>query len=134
MIRCACLVVVKNESKEILLVRVRNNVKWYLPGGKIEAHETPQQALIRETKEELNIEITPSSINLLTVIQDKAYGLDDDVELHCFTSEYSGQMLPMAEISELKFINWHTETNLIAPAVVKLCHYLDHCSIQSSEQ
>lgn len=125
MLRCACLVVANSQTQNILLVRVRDNLKWYLPGGKIEPSETASEAVIRELKEELNIAIFPASLRLLVTIKDVAYGVADDVELNCFTAQYKGNLSPMAEISEVRMVNWRTEQDLLAPAVIKLCHYLD---------
>jgi 8-oxo-dGTP diphosphatase len=39
----------------------RHPYKWEFPGGKVEPGETPQQALVRELREELQIEATVGS-------------------------------------------------------------------------
>ena len=59
-------IVLINEVNEILLSKRPKNKHlegyWEFPGGKIETNESPEKALIREIKEELNIDINNKCI------------------------------------------------------------------------
>lgn len=117
-LQCACLIAL-NEHR-LLLVRIRDNKKWYLPGGKIEAGESPEQALVRELAEELNIKVLPKTVRYLTTVVGPAYRQPGKVELICFSADWQGEIFPSAEISEVAFLDWR-HRKLLAPAVEKLC-------------
>ena len=51
-----------NESGGILLVRPTYNDVWHLPGGVVEAGESPVAAAIREVKEELGLDVEPGRL------------------------------------------------------------------------
>lgn len=54
---CASVILIEPEEKKILLVHHKKLNKWVQPGGHIEEHEDPEQAAIREVKEETGLEI-----------------------------------------------------------------------------
>jgi|LakMenEpi03Aug12_release.lakeMendotaPanAssembly.Ray.scaffolds.fasta_scaffold334464_1 8-oxo-dGTP diphosphatase len=60
MIQVSCALIVNSIGQVLVTQRSAHMplpLKWEFPGGKIEADETAEECLIREIKEELNIEI-----------------------------------------------------------------------------
>ena len=128
-IRCACLV--DTRGSKLLLVRVRQNEHWYLPGGKLEPHETAPSALRREVAEELGIDLSPQSIRYLYSVVGPAYKHPGDVELICFSAQLTGEPAAHGEISEVQWLDYRDESKL-APAVKLLCRqYFQHADAKS---
>ena len=117
-LKCACLV--DRRGSQLLLVRVRDNEHWYLPGGKIEGDESAESALQRELGEELGVEVEPGSIRYLCTVVGPAYGQPGLVELVCFSAQWSGEPRAAGEISDVRWLDV-TETSKFAPAVQLLC-------------
>jgi len=114
LIQCACLVATKNGR--LLLVRVRDNPHWYLPGGKIEPGESPEEALVRELGEELNISVRKDSLRYLYTVVGPAYGVPGEVSLVCFSAEWDGSIGPTGEISDVAWMGYD-QTDKFAPAI-----------------
>ena len=51
--------IIRNEKNELLLVRNSGDSEWTTPGGMIEPLESPSIAVVRELKEELNVDVRP---------------------------------------------------------------------------
>ncbi len=75
-------------------------LKWEFPGGKIEKGETPEQCLIREMKEELDVEVTIGRALHPTT---HPYG-DFTVTLYPFTCRLTAGAISMNEHHALRWI------------------------------
>ena len=83
---------------------------WEFPGGKMEPGETPQQALARELKEELAIDVNVGDF-LCTVDYDYP---TFHLTMHCFYCSVTGGELTLLEheaakwlkTTELHSVNW----------------------------
>jgi 8-oxo-dGTP pyrophosphatase MutT (NUDIX family) len=93
-------------DKKLLCVRSHGNDTFYTPGGKPEEGESDEQALIRELKEEISIDIVPESITHLKTFHGKAHGKHEgkNLEMRCFTADYSGTISPSSEIEEIAYM------------------------------
>jgi 8-oxo-dGTP diphosphatase len=102
MIEVTCGIIVK--GNKILVTqrseRMKLPLKWEFPGGKIEENETAEKCLLREIKEELNIEIT-----ILKRLNASPYDYGTfKINLIPFIAEYKNGLLKLAEHKDFKWM------------------------------
>lgn len=54
-----------NEDQKILLVKPSYYNYWHLPGGFVDENESPIQAVSREIKEEINLDLSPHRLIII---------------------------------------------------------------------
>jgi len=91
------------QNKKILLLQRSNYTQnypgyWGCPGGRAEKGETPEQNVIREVKEECNLDFIPTKIIKTGIWQDREY--------FRFVGEWKGEIKIQEE--EVTNYNWFT--------------------------
>lgn len=91
-------VLIENDSLLLVKQKLSNNKEWSLPGGRVEAGETLEQALIREMKEETGLDVEP--IRMLYVC-DVAASSNTVLHITFLTKRIGGEItLPTNEFDE----------------------------------
>jgi 8-oxo-dGTP pyrophosphatase MutT (NUDIX family) len=96
------------KDKSILLAKSFNKDIFYIPGGKRETAETDQQALLREIREELSVEIDQNTLTFIGVFVAQAHSqpAGTTVKMTCYSGKYSGQLQASAEIEKLRWFKY----------------------------
>ena len=95
-------------DKKILMTRSRGKDVYYVGGGKREAGESDEQAILREVREEFRVDLIPHTIRYLATFEAQAHGKLEGVAVRmtCYTGEYVGTLAPGAEIEELRWCTY----------------------------
>jgi len=67
--RCSAGVVLRDARGAILLVKPAYRPEWMIPGGVVEAGETPAQAAIREVREETGLDVQLTGLLCVDVVK-----------------------------------------------------------------
>lgn len=92
----------------VLSTRSRGKTVWYIPGGKREPGETDLEALAREVREELSVEVDVAQAKAVGVFEAQAHGHADGavVRMSCYAAPYRGELAPAAEIEEMAWFSY----------------------------
>ncbi len=105
--------VISNEGKILTLKRAKEPFKgfWVLPGGFMRHDETPEQAVVRETKEESNLDFSIRDLIGVYTIDDDPRGKHIDI---IYSGVHTGDVKLSSEDVEYDFFGTQNLPDKIA--------------------
>ncbi|WP_072846207.1 NUDIX hydrolase [Rhodococcus tukisamuensis] len=92
-------------DRRMLQARSSGKTAFYMAGGKIDPGESPEQALHREIREELDAGIVAGTLEELGVFEAEAFGHPPGTRLHmtCYLADLTDEPAATSEIAELRY-------------------------------
>ncbi len=92
-------------DRQVLVTLSKGKDVWYIPGGKREPGESDTQALVREVKEELSVDLEAETIRPYGIFEAQAHGKPAGtiVRMTCYAAEFTGALHASAEIETFDF-------------------------------
>ena len=121
------------KDKKVLSTRSRGKDVWYLPGGKREGSETDEECLVREIKEELDVDVHRESLKHMGTFQTQAHGKAEGVivQMTCYTGDFEGTPDASSEIEEIAWLDSTINETLLSPVDRIIFAYLKERSLIS---
>ncbi len=103
-------------DKKVLVTLSKGKDTWYIPGGKREVGESDIQALTREVKEELLVDLVPDTIKYYGTFKAPAHGKPEGtyVRMTCYRADYQEQLMPNAEIEKYDYFFYNQKDSTSA--------------------
>lgn len=113
------------KEKRLLAARSKGKLAFYIPGGKREPGESDQEALIREIREELSVDLKPETIEPVGEFKAQADGKPEGtmVRMTCYQADFRGEIQAAAEIEEVVWI-CHEDKDRCSPVVKLILDWL----------
>jgi 8-oxo-dGTP diphosphatase len=101
-------------DRTLLVERSKGKDFFIAPGGSLEAGETPEQALVRELKEEFQIHVVEEDLVFFGLYKAAAAGQEEKiVEMTVFTvMAWQGEPTADSEVEEIAWVNSSSQLKL----------------------
>ena len=101
------------KNNRLLCARSKGKDVFYMPGGKRDADESDQAALIREIKEEISVDLNPATIEHLETFRAQAHDKPEGVlvKITCYQAEFTGELKAATEIEEIRWLSYQEKAH-----------------------